>query len=45
MTVPFIKLEAAYGDQGFTQVGGLSADTLAQLGVSLPALPPEVMAF
>ncbi len=43
MTVPFIKLEAAYGDQGFTQVGGLSADTLAQLGVSLPALPPEVM--
>jgi len=43
MTVPFIKLEAAYGDQGFTQVGGLSADTLAQLGVGLPALPPEVM--
>ncbi len=43
MTVPFIKLQADYGDQGFTQVGGLSADTLAALGISLPALPPEVM--
>jgi len=43
MTVPFIKLQASYGDQGFTNLGGLSADTLSMLGISLPALPPQVM--
>lgn len=43
MTVPFIRLQASYGAQGFTNLGGLSADTLAMLGISLPALPPQVM--
>lgn len=43
INVPTIQLNAKYGDQGFTEVGGISADTLARLGVELPMLPPDLM--
>ena len=40
---PTIRLAAKYGDQGFTELGGLSSDTLGMLGVTLPTLPPDLM--
>jgi hypothetical protein len=40
---PTIRLSATYGDQGFTSLGGLSAETLERLGVTLPSLPPELV--
>lgn len=43
VNVPTIQFSAKYGPDGFTEVGGISAQTLALLGVSLPTLPPDLV--
>lgn len=43
VNVPTIQLTATYGDEGFTEVGGISASTLGLLGVTLPSLPPDLV--
>ncbi len=43
INVPTIRFGAKYGPDGFTEVGGISANTLGLLGVELPELPPDVV--
>ena len=42
VSAPAIRLTASYDDQGLTSIGGLRADELAGLGVTLPALPADL---
>jgi hypothetical protein len=45
LSASLIRLEATLGSDGsLIEAAGLSADTLAALGVSGPLVPPEVMA-
>jgi hypothetical protein len=43
MAPPAIRLTASHDDQGLTSIGGLQAEELAKLGVSLPDLPPDLI--
>lgn len=43
MKAPFMRLEAEIKDGKITSVGGLSADQLAGMGVTLPDLPPSAL--
>ncbi len=40
---PVLQLSAKYGNGGFTELAGLSADMLDFLGVTLPTLPPDLI--
>ena len=43
VNAPTIQLSAKYGPNGFTEIGGVSSDTLDTLGIALPTLPPDVV--